>query len=606
MSDDLSDGPIDYDRLKAATRTLRRPLKSLYALDDDTDPFGAGTPGRRQRAEWIAGLWPRLEFRAGVHIRRVHYKLVSLPELVTRHNGEPYQNTYACWKGLGNAIRDARFLGLLPPNVIDDHRNPRPAIYFAPRSDTTAMLQSKGGYACCLAPEASLSDFSIGVGKVDVQLPEVPHLALRVELHNPFLTLPRLSLAHPPSIAERYMFEIWVEKSTLNDVVSPLAQRLDVNVVVGTGDMSATQCEQFVERARRSGKPVRILFVSDFDPQGENMPCGVARKIEFALRNLPENERPDVRVSATALTYRQCVEFQLPRTPMKETERRADKWGSRYGEGQTEVDALEACAPGALERILQAEVERYRDDTIDDRIEEAAAVYRRRLEAINAEVRAKYADEIAAVEAVINAGRAEIEQMREGVATLVNPMREELTLLTTRMRRDLMTLADRMRQELEQATEQLREEGERVTAPMRDALERQLATIRERITQIDGNLRELARPLLDKMQAELGAPDHHWPEPVAQEDPDPLYDSKRGYLDQLDRYHKHQGKAKLTKLRNLRSYSRVCADPDCGKTFTTIKSDQELCRRCYQKHYQRKRKKAQHGKAANQGTLPSE
>jgi hypothetical protein len=54
MSDDLTDGPIDYDRLKAATRTLRRPLKSLYALDKGNDPFGAGVLGRRQCAEWIA------------------------------------------------------------------------------------------------------------------------------------------------------------------------------------------------------------------------------------------------------------------------------------------------------------------------------------------------------------------------------------------------------------------------------------------------------------------------------------------------------------------------------------------------------------------------
>src|SRR5262249_51787751 len=149
----------------------------------------------------------------------------------------------------------------------------------------------KSGWACCFAPEAHLADFNISVGNVDVELPEITNPAFRAELHEPFLILPRLALAHPPAIAERYMLEIWVEKSTLNDVVVPLGLELHVNIVTGVGDMSSTKCDEFVERARRSGKPVRVLYVSDFDPQGENMPCGVARKIEFALRNLIETER---------------------------------------------------------------------------------------------------------------------------------------------------------------------------------------------------------------------------------------------------------------------------------------------------------------------------
>jgi hypothetical protein len=37
--------------------------------------------------------------------------------------------------------------------------------------------------------------------------------------------------------------------------------------------------------------------------------------------------------------------------------------------------------------------------------------------------------------------------------------------------------------------------------------------------------------------------DVEWPEPKAgDEDPDPLYDSKRTYVEQIDRYKQHQGK----------------------------------------------------------------
>jgi hypothetical protein len=313
----------------------------------------------------LASLWPQLGLATGVHIRRVHYRIISMPEPIMRHNGERYENTYSCWASLILAIRDARFLGLLDSNAIVDHRNPKPMIYFTPELDTPAWIKNKDGYAWCSAPQATFPVFNVGLGKVDVQLPNVPDLALKANLYDPYFSLPQLLLDRPPAIAERYMLEIWVEKSTLNDVLAPLAARLRVNINPGIGDMSETQCADFVCRARRSRKPIRILYVSDFDPQGENMPCGVARKIEHKLRNL--TEKLDVQVRAVALTHDQCVEYRLPRTPMKETERRAANWEKRYGEGQTEIDALEACAPGALERILRAEIERYRDETIDDR-----------------------------------------------------------------------------------------------------------------------------------------------------------------------------------------------------------------------------------------------
>jgi hypothetical protein len=42
---------------------------------------------------------------------------------------------------------------------------------------------------------------------------------------------------------------------------------------------------------------------------------------------------------------------------------------------------------------------------------------------------------------------------------------------------------------------------------------------------------------------EIDLPDFDWPEPrPADEDPDPLYDSRRSYLDQIARYKRHLGK----------------------------------------------------------------
>jgi hypothetical protein len=219
-----------------------------------------------------------------------------------------------------------------------------------------------------------------------------------------------------------------------------------------------------------------------------------------------------------------------------------------------------------------------------------AAAFTRELNAVNAEVRVHHADEIAAVEALIEAAEAEIAQMRQELAAVADPMREQLTALTNRMREELTALADRMHQEMATLSERLREEGERVAAPMREALERLVAPMQWRVEEINSNLRDLAQPLINKMQAELNAavPKYDWPQPIAQEDDNPLYDSKRGYLDQLDRYHEHQGKAKLTKLRNCQSYPHVCTN--CGKKFMSIKRDQELCRGCKNNQSRRERR----------------
>ena len=67
----------DHESLKRLSETLNRPLASLYALSQQNDPFMAGIPYRRRRAEWFGEIWQRFAFRPGAHIRRVHYVLIS-------------------------------------------------------------------------------------------------------------------------------------------------------------------------------------------------------------------------------------------------------------------------------------------------------------------------------------------------------------------------------------------------------------------------------------------------------------------------------------------------------------------------------------------------
>ena len=82
---------------------------------------------------------------------------------------------------------------------------------------------------------------------------------------------------------QEYLIEVWIEKSTQNDWLVPLCRKHNVNLVVGVGELSEIACRHLVQRIDLSGKPARILYLSDFDPGGRSMPVAVARKMEFYL-----------------------------------------------------------------------------------------------------------------------------------------------------------------------------------------------------------------------------------------------------------------------------------------------------------------------------------
>jgi hypothetical protein len=51
----------------------------------------------------------------------------------------------------------------------------------------------------------------------------------------------------------------------------------------GEGELSVTKCVELVDREVNSDRPVRTLYVSDFDPAGQSMPVACARKIEHVI-----------------------------------------------------------------------------------------------------------------------------------------------------------------------------------------------------------------------------------------------------------------------------------------------------------------------------------
>jgi len=493
---DIDRASLNHIALKDLARSMGRPLASLYALSDWHDPFVADMPGRRAQAEWFAAIWRDLGLEVGVHHdRRIHYRLVSPKhEPFVGPDGNPYLNTERCFITLTVAIRDARYLGLIPPGAVIDRRNPEPTIFLAEEEDSDGFISTGTGL---------LSRSSLDIGE-------------------PKLWLPRLGFTGP-TITQRHHIEVWCEKSTMNDVLMPLGGQYGVNIVTAIGEFSATRCEDLVARAAASGKPVRILYISDFDPAGFTMPVSAARKIEFFAKDGDH----DIQVRPVVLTHDQCVGYRLPRTPIKKTERRAARFEERFGEGATELDALEAIHPGELHRIIQREILRYFDDTLDRRLSRVTRTVTADLDAINREVRERHAPEIAALEEECVAINAEVERMRERIAM------------------------------------------------MEDALAAR------------------ADPVFDAIAADLeeqapDADDYEWPEPVeADEDNDPLFDSTRGYLTQIERYREHQGKDAAPILQRLQKFNLVCVE--CGGAFSASRPTAKMCStQCRTKEWRRR------------------
>ena len=71
------------------------------------------------------------------------------------------------------------------------------------------------------------------------------------------------------------------------------------------------------------------MYISDFDPAGRSMPVAAARKIEHFVQRQADDDLLHITLQPIALTPEQCAEFELPRTPIKDTERRGARFESR-------------------------------------------------------------------------------------------------------------------------------------------------------------------------------------------------------------------------------------------------------------------------------------
>ena len=203
------------------------------------------------------------------------------------------------------------------------------------------------------------------------------------------------------------------------------------------------------------------------------MPTAASRKCEFYIDKLCFGG--DVKFYPIVLTADQVAKYNLPRIPIKETERRAARFEDQHGAGAVELDALEAIYPGELASIVRKEILRYYDPTLSWRIYDAKSLLRNELEDIQTDVYSEYDAQIKAIEDEYSQIAAEFTQRLTGI-------------------------------------------NERVSA--------------------------VWQAISDDLDAKMpDVNDYDVPEPLlADEKPSALYDSKRGYLEQIACYKAFQGK----------------------------------------------------------------
>ncbi|RLI50134.1 MAG: hypothetical protein DRP09_20190 [Candidatus Thorarchaeota archaeon] len=325
---------MDYHTIKHLAEEVEGvTIRDLIALAPQNDPFYVGTPGDIAKAQWFADIWRKFGYSHGVHLRRVHYQLVSQSPPINKPNGKPYENTEKDWDYLGMASKSARYLGTVEPDAFVDRRNPDPHIYTQHQYDPT--------------PRYNLAEWK----GLQVDLPQFPDV-------------PSFTVAgYDGGDLQPFHLEIWCEKSTMNDVLTPLCEKYSVNLVTGAGEMSITSALEVVRRIQEANRPARILYISDFDPAGYGMPVSVSRKLEFFLTD--RGLDLDIQLEPIALDKEQVDEYDLPRTPIKQSELRRQSFIAAHGAGAVELDALEALHPGLLAEITQRAILRYYDTDID-------------------------------------------------------------------------------------------------------------------------------------------------------------------------------------------------------------------------------------------------
>ncbi len=325
----------------------------ILALAPGNDPFWKGTLGDVEKAEWFAKIWRDFGESESIHLRQYNYK--CLAKQIKLPDGNTYTGSRSNWTYLSSAAKAARNLGLIPLDCLPD-RQMQEEIFNNIQDTNMPYMEAPWHIPMYM----------------DISIPPIPSLTV---------------YDRDEPIAEPYILEVWTEKTSVLNFIENACRRLGVNMIVGRGEISITAIGKLLERATR---PVRIFYISDFDPSGADMPVSIARKIEFYGRE----SGADIKLFPFIMSPEQIETYNLPRTEIEKKSGRVDKFEKKYGEGRVELEAMEEYYPGEMENLLEEWVNYYRDPKYLREIEDRKSAFEFEVDEANKEVLSKYTKEI--------------------------------------------------------------------------------------------------------------------------------------------------------------------------------------------------------------------
>jgi hypothetical protein len=314
-------------------------LAELTVLSTQIDPYRLDTPTGHRDGAWLAKQLARFYGATKrAHWRGLYYSIIMDEDETIKPDGEVFANVEEDWIWLSEkAGKAARWLGYVPFDRIIDQRNSPPIIHRKAKVE----------------PDASLL-----VG-LSVEIPDADDIE----------PLPHATGFEP---RQAFHFVIFGEKSSLEDVLLPIAEIYEADLYLPTGEISDTLLYQIAKDANEDGRPLVVFTASDCDPAGYQMPVSIARKLQ-AFRDFRFSDlRFEVVPVALLPEQVRSIRPRLTERPLKKGEKRGDRWAAEFGVKQTEIDALTTPAKShILHEMFERAFEPYIDGNLFARVQEA-------------------------------------------------------------------------------------------------------------------------------------------------------------------------------------------------------------------------------------------
>jgi hypothetical protein len=255
-------------------------LDALTVLSQSNDPYRLDTPSSHRNAQWFRDCMERcglLNRHSPLHNRGIHYAIVSLGD-VRLPDGKPYRNDDDCWSFLQNkASKAARWLGYVPFSAVSDARNSEPIVREAMQWDEPWS--------------------HVGVSGID------PSILRMLPSFKPYA---HATIDAPP---QPYRLVIFGEKTSLEDVLTPIAEQYDADLYLPSGEISDTLLYRMAKTGAEDGREMVVVVIADCDPAGYQMAVSIGHK----LRALADSFFPGLRfrVIAPCLTVEQVKDLGL-------------------------------------------------------------------------------------------------------------------------------------------------------------------------------------------------------------------------------------------------------------------------------------------------------